>query len=107
MRAIGLTDERYARLVVGVDEPSETVAAIRQALGTTGEGREPLASHKALVEAYIDGFRHSDHEAILACLADDVAWVLRATARSGARRPSMTRVRTTTPSAAPPCISTS
>ena len=29
-------DERYARLVVGVDDPAQTVAAIRQALGTTG-----------------------------------------------------------------------
>jgi ketosteroid isomerase-like protein len=35
-----------------------------------------LAPHKAVVEAYIDGFRRSDHEAILACLDDDVVWVL-------------------------------
>lgn len=28
------------------------------------------------MEAYIDGFRRSGHEAILACLADDVVWVL-------------------------------
>jgi ketosteroid isomerase-like protein len=28
------------------------------------------------VEAYIDGFRRTDHEAIRACLADDVVWVL-------------------------------
>ena len=34
---INLTDERHARLVVGVDNPAQTVAAIRQALGTTGE----------------------------------------------------------------------
>jgi uncharacterized protein (DUF1778 family) len=33
---IRLADERYARLVVGVDDPAQTVAAIRQALGTTG-----------------------------------------------------------------------
>jgi len=35
-----------------------------------------LASHKQVVEAYIDGFRRTDHEAILACLADDIVWVL-------------------------------
>jgi hypothetical protein len=33
---IRLADECYARLVVGVDDPAQTVAAIRQALGTTG-----------------------------------------------------------------------
>jgi ketosteroid isomerase-like protein len=33
-------------------------------------------SHKAVVEAYLEGFRCTDHEAILACLADDVVWVL-------------------------------
>ena len=73
---IRLTDERYARLVVGVDDPAQTVAAIRQALGTTGEGSEPVASHKAVVEAYVEGFRRTDHEAILACLTNDVEWVL-------------------------------
>jgi ketosteroid isomerase-like protein len=35
-----------------------------------------LASHKHVVEAYIDGFRRTDHEAILACLDDDIEWVL-------------------------------
>jgi ketosteroid isomerase-like protein len=35
-----------------------------------------MASHKAVVEAYIEGFRHTNHEAILACLADDIVWVL-------------------------------
>jgi hypothetical protein len=32
---IRLADERYARLVIGVDDPAQTVAAIRQALGRT------------------------------------------------------------------------
>ena len=31
---IHLADERYARLVIGVDDPEGTVAAIRHALGT-------------------------------------------------------------------------
>jgi ketosteroid isomerase-like protein len=31
---------------------------------------------KVVVEAYFDGFRRSDHEQILACLTDDVAWDL-------------------------------
>jgi hypothetical protein len=33
---IHLADERYARLVIGVDDPATTVAAIRRALGTPG-----------------------------------------------------------------------
>jgi ketosteroid isomerase-like protein len=35
-----------------------------------------LVAHKAVVEAYIDGFRRTDHEATLACLTDDVVWAL-------------------------------
>ena len=35
-----------------------------------------MTSHKLVVEAYIDGFRRTDHAAILACLADDIEWVL-------------------------------
>jgi ketosteroid isomerase-like protein len=34
------------------------------------------STHKATVEAYIDGFRRSDHAAILALLTDDVVWDL-------------------------------
>ena len=33
---IHLADERYARLVIGVDDPAATVATIRHALGTSG-----------------------------------------------------------------------
>jgi hypothetical protein len=33
---IHLADEGYARLVIGVDDPAATVAAIRRALGTRG-----------------------------------------------------------------------
>jgi ketosteroid isomerase-like protein len=35
-----------------------------------------MASRKAVVEAYIDGFRRTDHAAVLACLTDDVVWVI-------------------------------
>jgi hypothetical protein len=38
---IHLADERYARLVIGVDDPAATVAAIRRALGTRG-ARPPV-----------------------------------------------------------------
>ena len=31
---------------------------------------------KAVVERYIDGFRRTDHDAILGCVTDDVEWVL-------------------------------
>ena len=35
-----------------------------------------MLTRKAVVEKYIDGFRRSDHAQILACLTDDVAWVM-------------------------------
>jgi len=35
-----------------------------------------VASHKGVVEAYIEGFRQVDHATILACLTDDVEWVI-------------------------------
>ena len=34
------------------------------------------SSHKSVVDRYFDGFRHSDHAAILSCLTDDVIWDL-------------------------------
>jgi ketosteroid isomerase-like protein len=33
-----------------------------------------MASQRSLTDAYMDGFRSSDHDAILRCLTDDVAW---------------------------------
>lgn len=35
-----------------------------------------MSLHKTVVETYFDGFRRSDHQQILACLADDVVWDL-------------------------------
>jgi ketosteroid isomerase-like protein len=35
-----------------------------------------VSRRKDVVETYFDGFRRSDHEQILACLTDDVAWDL-------------------------------
>ena len=35
-----------------------------------------MSAHKDVVETYFEGFRRSDHEQILACLTDDVAWDL-------------------------------
>lgn len=34
----------------------------------------PSSARKKVVESYFDGFRKSDHEAILSLLTDDVAW---------------------------------
>ena len=34
------------------------------------------STRKRVVETYIDGFRRGDHEAILACLTDDVTWYM-------------------------------
>jgi ketosteroid isomerase-like protein len=33
-----------------------------------------MSDQRATVDAYLDGFRASDHERILACLADDIVW---------------------------------
>jgi ketosteroid isomerase-like protein len=33
-----------------------------------------MTARKRVVEQYIEGFRRSDHEMILACLTDDVRW---------------------------------
>ncbi len=35
-----------------------------------------MSSRRSTVEAYMDGFRRSDHEQILTCLTDDVVWDL-------------------------------
>jgi ketosteroid isomerase-like protein len=35
-----------------------------------------VTSRKEIVEAYFEGFRRSDHEAILSLLTDDVVWDL-------------------------------
>ena len=35
-----------------------------------------MSTRKAVVEAYFDGFRRSDHQQILGCLTDDVVWDL-------------------------------
>jgi len=50
---------------------------IASAAGCAFATREShVSSHKTVVEAYFDGFRRSDHQQILACLTDDVAWDL-------------------------------
>ena len=33
-----------------------------------------MTENKTIVERYMEGFRRSDHEMILSCLADDVVW---------------------------------
>ena len=35
-----------------------------------------MATQKETVDVYMEGFRASDHERILACLTDDVVWVI-------------------------------
>ena len=35
-----------------------------------------MSPRKEIVETYVEGFRRSDHEQILACLTDDVVWDL-------------------------------
>lgn len=33
-----------------------------------------MTTQQQIVDRYLDGFRRSDHEAILGCLTDDVVW---------------------------------
>jgi uncharacterized protein len=35
-----------------------------------------VSSRTDVVDAYLDGFRRSDHQQILACLTDDIVWDL-------------------------------
>ena len=35
-----------------------------------------MSAHKDVIQTYFEGFRRSDHAAILACLTDDVVWDL-------------------------------
>ena len=35
-----------------------------------------MSENKETVERYMEGFRRSDHAAILACLTDDVEWII-------------------------------
>lgn len=35
-----------------------------------------MATHKNVIERYLDGFRRGDHAQVLSCLAEDVVWVL-------------------------------
>ena len=35
-----------------------------------------MSENKRTIETYMDGFRKSDHAQILACLTDDVEWIL-------------------------------
>ena len=35
-----------------------------------------MSRNKETVERYLEGFRRTDHEAVLACLTDDVEWVM-------------------------------
>jgi uncharacterized protein len=35
-----------------------------------------MSDNLRTVERYLDGFRRNDHEAILACLTDDVEWIV-------------------------------
>lgn len=35
-----------------------------------------MTQNKLTVERYLDGFRKSDHHQILACLTDDVEWII-------------------------------
>jgi uncharacterized protein len=36
---------------------------------------EQVSVRKDVVARYIDGFRRTDHDAILSCLTDDIEWV--------------------------------
>lgn len=35
-----------------------------------------MSQNKQTIERYLDGFRRSDHQQILACLTEDVEWVV-------------------------------
>ena len=42
----------------------------------SGDGPAPLSENQRTVERYMEGFRRNDHEEILACLTEDVEWLV-------------------------------
>lgn len=81
-------DASFARAITsgatGVDLPAdmpwgERVARLRDPDGNllnlgAATGSSGASTQEQIVHRYIEGFRRSDHEAILACLTDDVVW---------------------------------
>ena len=35
-----------------------------------------MTTSQQIVDRYMDGFRRSDHDAILSCLTDDIVWII-------------------------------
>ena len=38
--------------------------------------QRPMTRNKQTVQKYMEGFRNTDHEAVLSCLTEDVEWVI-------------------------------
>ena len=62
-----------ARCVPGPVESGPAATLMDRGVHATGG---PVSDQKTVVERYFDGFRRSDHTAILACLTEDVIWDL-------------------------------
>src|SRR5687767_11277581 len=60
--------------------PGNSVSAANNILGppfadfVSKVGAGHMSENKRIVERYLDGFRKSDHEQIVACLTDDIEW---------------------------------
>lgn len=66
-----LQTEQAATGLAGIlDQLATALHTIR----TQPKETSPLTAQTQLVDRYMDGFRRSDHEAILQCLTEDVVW---------------------------------
>jgi uncharacterized protein len=61
---------------MGESLPAVLVRKSTRDSSTISSGGSNVSSRKAVVDSYFDGFRRGDHELILGCLTDDVAWDL-------------------------------
>lgn len=59
-----------------------------------------MSTEQEIVDRYMDGFRRSDHETVLACLTDDVVWHIHGFRTPQERLRSMLRSRTLHPKGA-------
>jgi uncharacterized protein YceH (UPF0502 family) len=68
----GLTERELGRWLER--RPGQKEARYTHLLQQDESEAGPVISKKRVVEQYIEGFRTGDHDMILACLTDDVAW---------------------------------
>ena len=62
-------------MILGAKKMKHILLSITLALvACNASSTNTMSEQKQIVENYMEGFRHTDHKKILACLTDDVVW---------------------------------